>query len=101
VNDALQMLAGAAIVWGSMLVNRLAPRRREPKPVKPICGCKHGIGFHADKAGACSFTANQHQGYDKNGAAVYANVRCTCLHYDGPIPVESMFSTPLLPPRET
>lgn len=90
------MLTGAAIALAGVLVGRLLPnRRRGPKPVKAVCGCTHGIGFHADKTGACTGLMDKW-----SSSSGTKQIPCTCQHYDGPVPVESMFSTPLLPPTD-
>lgn len=95
------MIEGAIIALVGVLIGRLLPnRRRTPKPPKAVCGCHHGIGYHENKTGRCSHENRTHIGYTSSGTSKYEIRPCTCQHYDGPIPVESMFSTPLLPPGE-
>lgn len=84
------MIEGAVIALVSVLVGRFLPGRKKnvSKPVPPRCGCGHTIGFHENKTGKCSASSYNHY--------TEVTTTCTCRHYDGPIPVESFFTTPLI-----
>lgn len=84
------MIEGALIALAGVLVGRFLPgRRRGPKPVRAVCGCGHARSFHDDGTGRCRHI----RGIDHN-------IDCPCRHYDGPLPVESFFATPMLPPAD-
>ena len=94
------MIEGAVIALTSVLIGFVTGRAhrptKQPKPIRPVCGCTHGIGYHKDKKAACSGVDRKHVGYTSGGNSKYEMVACTCQHYDGPTPVESYFSTPLI-----
>ena len=82
------MIEGALIALAGVLVGRFLPGRRTKAPEAPrraICGCRHTVGFHENKTGNCQHVDNWGE-------------RCRCQHYDGPIPIETYLSPPLLPP---
>jgi hypothetical protein len=82
------MIEGALIALAGVLVGRFLPgRRRKTAEIKAICGCKHARSFH-ENGGKCKHLT----AFDQN--------RCPCQHYDGPLPVEQFFATPMLPPSD-
>jgi hypothetical protein len=54
-------------------------RPRSPKPLQPICSCKHGYGTHEDGLRCHGVETN----YRNSVAHVDA---CPCRRYDGPDP---------------
>lgn len=86
------MIEGALILLAGILIGRFLPgRRRRPKPpmpVKPICGCEHSVGFHADGVGPCAWVGEKRY---RSGVGAFTP-RCTCLKYVGPIPMPELFA---------
>jgi hypothetical protein len=92
----IELLVGSALPLVGFAVGTMLARGRKPEPVKAICGCSHSVGFHENKTGRCT-----HQVERWVSGVGATTVKCRCQHYDGPIPIESFTTTPLLPPRET
>lgn len=82
----VDLLAGAGIVYGGMVVGRLTKRPKSPP--KPICGCDHHLAMHDPKTGVCHDKV-QHR---LNGVQQQPT-QCTCKQYVGPITPELMLST--------
>jgi hypothetical protein len=89
------MLEGALILLAGILIGRFMPARRRrakpPKPVKPICGCTHGIQTHDPGTKRCHA---QVQTYRHNGVKEvldgYAD--CACVCYSGPTPYPEFYA---------
>lgn len=100
--DPITLLVGAGIflfglgTGAFVMTFRRTSARSTPQA---ICSCTHGLGQHDDEG--C------------NGEILRKNMRsprgewlgdqwvgCTCLHYDGPQPIEKYLATPTLPPRD-
>lgn len=73
-----------------MLTGRFWPARRKgPKPVKPVCGCRHDLAHHepdGDGGGsAChQLVKGTITAWDEDGFAnAREMVRCACKQYTG------------------
>lgn len=92
-------ILGAAIVYVGQLLAiwRGRQRRRTPKELVPVCGCKHHLSNHDPKTGACNtMTVSKSLiRYDDNDNPVYEkqNLPCPCRHYVGPVPAEMMLAS--------
>jgi hypothetical protein len=89
------VIEGALILLAGLVIGRFMPGRRRrpkpPKPVKPICGCTHGIQTHHPETGRCNARVQtyRHDGV-KEVLAGYA--ACACVRYSGPQPYPEFFA---------
>ena len=88
------LLEGALIAVGAFLAGQWLPRpyrRRRvkpPKPVQPICGCKHNVSYHDPKTSEC-------HGRVYCGEGRYED--CTCKQYSGPQPIPEFYAPEITP----
>jgi len=89
----MELLEGAGILLSGIAVGRFWPaRRKEPKPTKAVCGCRHELSFHDADTRQCHGT-NRKSVYDSYGEWVgYQDVACTCRQYTGPEPLPSYYA---------
>jgi hypothetical protein len=88
LHDAIVTLVGGGCALAGVGLGMIfGTRRRSYKPPKPVCGCRHHMSMHLEGgSGACS-AQDQWNGGD-----------CRCKHYVGPLPIETFYATPILPP---
>jgi hypothetical protein len=89
------MITGALILLAGILIGRLLPsrRRKEPKPVEAVCGCRHHHAMHDGETGHCHAQVDKPTRYDRYGSATaYAKVQCSCRRYSGPEPLPLVFA---------
>lgn len=99
MNDLLEygLTSLGWLVAGATLAYRWL-RRRDPRyqVVRAICGCGHHISAHDPKTNACNASTKQHEVWDENQRAhVDKLVRCACLQYVGPRPIDTLYSLPI------
>ena len=98
------MLEGALIFLGGLLagvvVRSLPPRRKPVAALPPVCHCRHARSFHEEGTGRCH-GVDRLKRYSAAGATTgFDAVECTCLRYDGPEPIPTLYAPPLqLPPQ--
>lgn len=108
--EPLTLIVGALLALVFFAMGRASGRRlaiasgQAPQPpVKPICGCGHGLHEHDLKGNEChaQFKKPMGQRRDKKGELwdTWEWTRCGCRQYTGPRPVEELFITPILPPE--
>lgn len=99
--DPITLAVGAGILAAGWATGRITkPNRRTPKPVKPLCSCTHPLSSHDPDSNTCHDTIEQATEWDELGDPVgYQRVPCPCRKYDGPRPIEEMFSQPLMLPE--
>lgn len=90
-------LTGAGILLLGILIGRFLPgRRRQPKPpepVKPICGCSHGVHTHDPKSGACQAQVKMYKYSPSAGREVFDKYGpCACVRYSGPQPITEFYA---------
>lgn len=99
----VSLLAGVLI--GAAAV-RIGWRRAGPKPVQAICGCKHPLAMHDKEKGTCAATVGDwhwEEQWDPDAEELVSRrvwKTCTCRQYVGPLPIDSVFVPPLLPPPD-
>jgi hypothetical protein len=89
ITGALILAAGIVLGW---LLRSLPARRKEPEPVKAVCGCTHHHSMHDPQTGACHAAVevsryNQHGGW--TGKEYKA---CACRRYSGPEPLPEYYA---------
>jgi hypothetical protein len=90
------MIEGAAILLIGIVIGvilgRLPARRKGPKPVEAVCGCKHHHSMHNPETGACNASLPVDR-YAKNGEWTGKEYRaCACVRYSGPEPLGVVFA---------
>jgi hypothetical protein len=93
------------IVLGAVGIGFIAGRRtRKPKPVdplKPICGCTHGLHSHDPKTKKCNASVSRAV-YNKRGDWIGKEwVGCSCMQYTGPMPLDQLWIPDVLPPASS
>lgn len=92
--DPLSLLVGGVLLGAGWLAGRFAPaRRRGPKSVQPVCGCKHHLAYHDPKSGHCM---EENRVVTQRDAAMvpvaWKEIPCTCEQYVGPLPIDSLYA---------
>lgn len=103
--EPVSILVGVAAALLGQAIGYVSGRRRAPersKPVQAICGCSHGISMHNAETGRCHGLMNGNPlKYDRDKEpTAYEQVPCTCQRYVGPLPIDQVFSPPVLPPSD-
>jgi hypothetical protein len=89
LEGALILLAGIVI---GMVLRSLPARRKGPKPVEAVCGCKHHHSMHDPTTGECNASVPVDK-YTKSGHWVGHDYKpCACLRYSGPEPLGVVFA---------
>ncbi|MEU1956425.1 hypothetical protein [Nocardia rhamnosiphila] len=94
--DPLSLAVGAGLVAIGWIGGRFGSRRRAGSTPKLTarCGCGHDLALHDRETGKC------HAELSRRGMhGMREWVGCNCRRYTGPIPLEEMFSPPILPPE--
>ncbi|MFI5537837.1 hypothetical protein ACIA5H_15735 [Nocardia sp. NPDC051900] len=93
--DPLSLAVGAGLVGVGWVCGRFVPRRgRAGKELRARCGCGHDLALHDRSSGAC------HAEISRKGIhGLREWVGCHCRRYTGPIPLEEVFASPILPPE--
>lgn len=84
------------------LASTTLPRRRDKSSktvtsVQAVCGCSHDLAMHDPETKRC-YAEITRKKYSKQGGHIgFDYVSCPCRQYVGPLPVESFFTTPMLP----
>ena len=99
--DPISLLAGGVLVLVGMALGHLGRRRARPKPVEPICGCRHHLAKHDPETGECHDTDTRYEFDLAAGAAVLKAHRCPCRQYVGPVPIAQLWTPPVLPDLPT
>ena len=93
------LLEGALIAIGAFLAGQWLPRphRRRykpPKPVRPVCGCRHHYSFHDPRTGECHGKMDGKPiKYDEwKDPTAYEQINCTCRQYTGPTPLPEVYA---------
>lgn len=80
----LSLLIGAGVFAAGLVTGRAWPgRKRKPRSVEPLCGCKHHYSFHDPKTSAC---------HGKNYEGNFYYAPCTCRAYAGPTPMPEYYA---------
>jgi hypothetical protein len=79
------LTAALALILGYTL----GKGRRKPRPIvqalpRPECDCGHARSYHTDLTGKCNYSH-----WDPWDAM---QKHCTCLNYDGPIPLPEVIA---------
>jgi hypothetical protein len=93
---ALPMLAGAFILAIGVLFGRLLPERRKgPKPVEAVCGCKHHYSKHNPETGRCNVSerGNPVKWNGRGEEVEWEWIACPCVRYTGPEPLPTYIAT--------
>ncbi|MCZ2823831.1 MULTISPECIES: hypothetical protein [unclassified Modestobacter] len=101
--DPISVLVGVgAVLLGQAIGYVQGRRHRAPKPIQAICGCGHGMSMHNAETERCHGMMNGDPlKYDSDKEpTAYKQVPCTCQRYVGPLPIDQVFSPPLLPPSD-
>ena len=101
--DPISILVGVgAVLLGQAIGYVQGRRHRAPKPIQAICGCGHGMSMHNAETGRCHGMMNGDPlKYDSDKEpTAYKQVPCTCQRYVGPLPIDQVFSPPVLPPSD-
>lgn len=94
------MLEGAAILLAGILVGRFLPsrrRRKEPKPIEPVCGCGHQYAFHDPGTGRCGGRVEVNRWSGKGRWAGLDREQCPCQRYTGPEPLPEYYAPEITP----
>ncbi len=96
--DPVSIAIAAAVFAAGWLVGRHGRLRalgnQKPVEVKPICMCGHHYGTHDPTTGVCG--AESKQRFQEYAGGDYGDVwvRCPCVRYTGPQPVEQYWVAP-------
>jgi hypothetical protein len=91
--DPLSLAVGAGILAVGFLAGRIGRRTgRRPPEESPICGCTHHRSMHDPESGECRGEIRRGNWFD----GVHY-VGCTCQRYGGPVPIETLWTPPVLP----
>lgn len=94
--DPISLVAGAALLSAGYLSGRITRPSRTPQA---ICGCGHGLDQHEPASGRCHGEVKR-AAYNKYGSWVgHTYPTCTCQQYVGPVPIEQLIQTQILPPQ--
>ncbi|MGW5385916.1 hypothetical protein [Nocardia sp. NPDC003963] len=94
--DPLSLAIGAGLIAIGWVGGRFGSRRRGGSGAKTTarCGCTHDLALHDRETGKC------HAELSRRGIhGLREWVGCNCRRYTGPIPLEEVFSPPILPPE--
>jgi hypothetical protein len=100
--DPLSLAVGAAILAAGHATGRLSKRPPRPRHhAQATCDCGHPLAMHDPASNECHGETLTHDVHNPQGFLIGNQLRpCTCRQYIGPRPVESLFATPTLPPRD-
>lgn len=90
----IELLAGAGLIAGGIVLGRLTVRPRRTGTVVPPrrCSCKHARSSHEHPTGPCHEQVEQANRWDSYGKPTgYVYVPCPCQRYDGPEPMPSTY----------
>lgn len=95
------MITGALILLAGILIGAIArslpARRKSPKPVTAVCGCRHHHAMHDSETGHCHAQVDEPARYDAYGnATAYTKVQCSCRRYSGPEPLPSYYAPEII-----
>jgi hypothetical protein len=89
------VIDGIVFLLIGLALGRYMRRQRQPKlpkPIQPICGCKHHLSMH-DKTGRCHGSVERPSRYDYAGdVTAYKFVSCACQQYIGPQPMMELIA---------
>lgn len=86
--DPVSVIFTLATLATGWILGRHARLRAHPKPLQPICLCGDHYGAHDPETGECQEQDTEFL----NGAQEW--VRCSCVRYTGPQPVEQYWVPP-------
>jgi hypothetical protein len=89
ITGALILLLGTALGW---LLRSLPARRKDPKPIEAVCGCKHHHALHSPETGACNGSVTVSKYNTRGDWAGQEYHPCGCLRYSGPEPIPSLYA---------
>lgn len=82
ITGALILAIGILAGW---LLRSLPARRKGPKPVEAVCGCRHHHAMHDAGTGHCHAQVDEPTAYDAYGIPrSFMKVQCSCRRYSGP-----------------
>jgi hypothetical protein len=95
VIDPVSMVVGVGLVAAGVAIGKISKRTRHGS--EPICGCGHSLAEHERDTDKChgENPRDRHHGW-----AGQEWVPCTCQRYVGPLPIGSLWTPPILPPKE-
>jgi hypothetical protein len=85
--EPLSLAVGAALLAVGFLAGRIGRVSRRPPDDQQVCGCTHHRSMHDPESGACHARV-------KDG---YYDYTCRCRRYSGPVPIETLWTPPVLP----
>jgi hypothetical protein len=94
VIDPVSVLIAAALFAVGWLLGRHARLKSTPKQPKPICLCGDHYGTHDPVTGECQAQEKERFQQDAGGFSRDVWVRCACVRYTGPQPVEQYWVPP-------
>lgn len=95
--DPISLATGAALLVTGFGVGRFRRPRRPEEKSTALCACGHTLGEHIEGA-RCAAQVRRPYYNPSGGRNGKEWVPCACGQYVGPVPVESLFATPTLPP---
>lgn len=99
--DPISLAAGAALISAGFGLGRIR-RARPPEKPAATCGCGHSLAHHDPGSNECHGQTLHKEARDERGKWIGDQwVDCACRQYVGPLPVESLYATPLLPPMDS
>lgn len=82
ITGALILLVGIVI---GVVLRSLPARRKGPKPIQAVCGCRHHHAMHDPETSCCHARVDEAATYDEDGyPSSYVKVQCSCRRYSGP-----------------
>ena len=96
--DPLSLVAGAALLAAGYLSGRIT---RPVRATVAVCSCGHGLDQHDPTSRSChsEVRLDPHFSYEVNAWVGHTYAWCTCRQYIGPMPVEQLIQTQILPPQ--
>ncbi|MGW5571036.1 hypothetical protein ACWEVD_07505 [Nocardia thailandica] len=96
--DPVSLAVGAGLLALGWVAGRFVPSRggaRGRGSELARCGCGHDLALHDRESGRCNAETSRR---GMHGMREW--VGCRCRRYTGPIPLEEVFTPPILPPSQ-
>lgn len=86
--DPVSLAVGGGLVLVGWLAGRIS-RKTAADPNKPICACDHPVSMHREEGGCAAEIKrpHSHKGFEW--------VKCPCLRYVGPLPLDQYWAPPI------